>query len=321
MMTRRQVFFYISIIFTILLGSSCAAPPSEQATVSTPTLPAITPYNTSTPTTSSYNAEDNIQATSLPQPSATPFLYQIQKDDTLSVIAYRHSLTLDDLLAANPGIDPNFLSIGTKIIIPMGDGNHAIPPTPTPFSAEVNQPRCYPTSDGGLWCIALVNNGESHALENITASITLLSASGDLLAQGTALPPINKVGAESSIVVAAFFPEPVPPYQSVHIQLLTALPIIDETRYLETKTQLEENILDSNSAIVRGTVEISTGESSVQHLIVAAIAYDQDGNPIGIRKWSTTMEITDQTRFPFEISVFSLGPPIFEVEIISEARP
>jgi len=322
-MTRNQYSWNLTFVFILFFSTACTIAPNVDKETSAPTLWALTPYYTSTPTatTLSTNADVNAGSTAMPQPSATPFLYEIQKDDTLSVIAYRHSITLDDLLVANPGIDPNFLSIGTTIIIPLGEGDFAIPPTPTPITAQVNQPHCYSTADNGLWCFALVNNSQSQALENITALITLVSANGDLLAQQIALPPINKVDSESSIPVAAFFPAPVPPYVSTHIQLVTALSISDETRYLETKILIEESILGSNSATLRGSIEISSGDASVQHLIVAAIAYDQDGNPIGIRKWETTIESAAETLFPFEISVFSLGPPIFDVEIIVEARP
>jgi len=323
-MTRRQLSLYLVLVFILFLSNSCTIAPGEDKPTSSPTLWALTPYYKpiTTATIGPTDSDINLQSTAMPQPSATPFLYEIQKNDTLSVIAYRHSITLDDILVANPGIDPNFLSIGTTIVIPIGEGNLAIPPTLTPFSVKVNQPQCYPTADGGLWCLALVNNGESLALENITASITLLSANGDLLAQKIALPPTNKVAAESSIPITAFFPAPVPPYQSIHVQILTALPVNDKTRYLETKIHIEENILSSNFATLRGTIEIfSAGDISAHHIIIAAIAYDEDANPIGIRKWETTIEPTSETMFPFEIRVFSLGPPIFEVEIISEARP
>lgn len=45
-------------------------------------------------------------------------VYIIQAGDTLFSIAARFNVALDDLIAANPGIDPNNLAIGQEIVIP-----------------------------------------------------------------------------------------------------------------------------------------------------------------------------------------------------------
>ena len=49
-------------------------------------------------------------------------VYIVQPLDTLSSIALRFNVTLNELIAANPTIDPNFLSEGQEIIIPGLEG-------------------------------------------------------------------------------------------------------------------------------------------------------------------------------------------------------
>lgn len=49
-------------------------------------------------------------------------VYIVQPSDTLSEIARRFNVTLDELIQANPGIDPNFLSEGQQIVIPGLEG-------------------------------------------------------------------------------------------------------------------------------------------------------------------------------------------------------
>lgn len=49
-------------------------------------------------------------------------VYIVQPGDTLSFIASRFNVTLDELVTANPSIDPNFLSQGQQIIIPGLEG-------------------------------------------------------------------------------------------------------------------------------------------------------------------------------------------------------
>ncbi len=53
-------------------------------------------------------------------PAPTPSTYTVKSGDTLSAIAAKYKVTVDDLLAANPDLkDPNQLQIGDKIIIPL----------------------------------------------------------------------------------------------------------------------------------------------------------------------------------------------------------
>lgn len=48
-------------------------------------------------------------------------LYKIQKGQSLYGIAYANNITVDDLIAANPGIDPKAYKAGTVIVIPSHD--------------------------------------------------------------------------------------------------------------------------------------------------------------------------------------------------------
>ncbi|MGE5604087.1 MAG: LysM peptidoglycan-binding domain-containing protein [Bacteroidota bacterium] len=69
-----------------------------------------------------------------PAPGVCPggTLYTIRSGDTFYNLAVRFGLALQDLLVANPGVDPNRLAVGQTVCIPGGP-----PPTPvlipTPF--------------------------------------------------------------------------------------------------------------------------------------------------------------------------------------------
>ena len=63
-----------------------------------------------------------------PTPAPTPIIYVIKGGDTLSKIAVDHGLTLDALMAANPEItDPNRITVGQQIIIPVPEPSAAAP--------------------------------------------------------------------------------------------------------------------------------------------------------------------------------------------------
>jgi murein DD-endopeptidase MepM/ murein hydrolase activator NlpD len=49
-------------------------------------------------------------------------VYIVQAGDTLSFIASRFNVLVNDLIAANPSLDPNFLSEGQRIVIPGLEG-------------------------------------------------------------------------------------------------------------------------------------------------------------------------------------------------------
>jgi LysM repeat protein len=55
-----------------------------------------------------------------PVPSPTPFTYTVKSGDTLSGIAAKYKVSVDDMLAANPDLtDPNALQVGQVLVIPL----------------------------------------------------------------------------------------------------------------------------------------------------------------------------------------------------------
>ena len=53
-------------------------------------------------------------------------VYIVQPGDTLSYIASRFNVTVDDLVGANPSINPNFLAQGQEIVIPGLEGVNGV---------------------------------------------------------------------------------------------------------------------------------------------------------------------------------------------------
>ncbi len=71
----------------------------------------------------------------VPEPTATPTTYVVQSGDTLGVIAERYELAVEDLMAANGLTDPNALSVGQLLIIPVPGSPAASPTEPPPTNA------------------------------------------------------------------------------------------------------------------------------------------------------------------------------------------
>ena len=54
-------------------------------------------------------------------------------------------------------------------------------------------------------------------------------------------------------------------------------------------------------------------------LVLVVVGYGDEGKVVGVRKWEAPLESADQ-EVPFSVTVFSLGPPIVEVEVAAEYR-
>ncbi|NLM03763.1 MAG: LysM peptidoglycan-binding domain-containing protein [Clostridiales bacterium] len=62
--------------------------------------------------------------------------YIIQAGDTFFNLAIRFNTTVEAIMAANPGVDPNRLMIGQRICIPTGQGPSTCPPGTTPYTVR-----------------------------------------------------------------------------------------------------------------------------------------------------------------------------------------
>jgi LysM repeat protein len=279
-----------------------------------------------------------------PAPTATPFTHMIEEGDTMLGIALQYGINLEDLQAANPDIDPRFLSIGTQMIIPIGEEIPAILPTPTPETVNWFDPLCYLTGEGGAWCFLLVENENLYAVENVSARIGLFTEEGESITGKIAITPLNQISPGSRMPVVVFFPPPLPLGIIPRGDLLTALKVQpDDTRYLTASVSIHEVEIqspDRNKATVTGEIQIQDISISPSSIWLVAVAYDEEEHVVGVRKLEadannlenlgsssgneTTMLdnlSSPEYPIPFEISVYSLDSPIERVEVLVEMKP
>ncbi len=304
----------LACLFLLSILTACAGN-SKAVTVLAPAVP----YLTITPSETSIVIPP---LTGIVLPTPTTFIYTVVLNDTLNGIAGRYGVTLEALLAANPGIQPAALPVGTKLIIPTGRETPA-EPTPTPAPLPVQQARCWSEADGGLWCFALVQNEYAETLENLSAQFTLLDSNGQELASQAAFALLNTLPPGQSMPLAVHFPPPVQTNVSVRVQVLTAIRLLPgDIRYLPV--MLENTLVSMESsgrtAQVTGRV-ILTGAGTANTLWVLATAYDAAGNVVGLRRWESPSALTADAPVSFDFLVSSVGPGIDRVEFLAEARP
>ncbi len=301
------------ILTCVFLLTACAP-----ASIPNTSNNSIEPYLTVTPSLTS--TPNVLVIAETPLPTATPFIYTIQSGDTFSELAEQFKISQDALRAANPDVSPNSMSVGTTLLIPDSSQPLSTASTLTPVPAPVTQTVCHPSADNGLWCFALIHNDTSDVLENVSAQITLLDENNNPLASQTAFPPLDIIPANSSLPVYVFFPN-TSASANVQIQLLSAIQSNNSQR---PSASLHNTIAQINwnglSAHLSGQVILSAESTAATQVWVAAVAYDKDGQVVGLKRWEGGA-IQPGGNISFSFLVSSLGPKIDSVEFVVEARP
>jgi LysM repeat protein len=308
--------YLLYLVLAISLVACGTNPDLETAT----RYPELRPYLTATP---SPTGTPIPPASFVSLPTPTPIIHIVEGNDTLIGIADQYGITLEDLQAANPDVSPLYLQVGTELVIPLGS-NIPVEPTVTPVPILIRQLNCYPTADGGMWCLALVTNDSPDTVENLSALMTLYDKNGEEITSQLAFAPLNILPTGESMPIAAIFPAPLPADVVPEAQLLTAIRILPtDTRYIPAVIQNILVSIDWNSKIARisGQVTLTQPESWATQIWLLAVAYDSGGNVVGFRRWEHYDLLTAGERREFSFSVSSLGPDIASVELLIECRP
>lgn len=278
---------------------------------------ALTPYQTRTASPTPLAAVAP-QETSPPPPAAspTPRTYTIQAGDTLLEIARRNGVSLAELLAANPGIVPEALTVGQVIRIPAPGFT---PEPPAPPALTVGEGACY-RSGGGTWCFAPVSNPGPQRVEHIIVQMTLFDAGGRPVSSQEALLPLEGLNAGESLPAVAFLGG-VESFESVRAQVVTAI-AVEQARLLplEMRGLLASIGWGGNWAQVEGRLRLANDAFPARAVRLAAVAYDAVGRVTGVRTWQSGGLAPGEERM-FSFAVYRAGAPMTRVEVLAEAQP
>lgn len=296
----------------MFLLAACAPETKQPIDVS------LLPYLTSTP--ASTTTPNVLVIVETPLPTATPFIHVVESGDTLSEIAEKFRISIDELRAANPDVSANSLSIGMTLIIPDPSAALAGASTPTPMPAPITQTGCHPSADNGLWCFALIRNDFPEPLENISVQMTLLDENNNAVASQTAFTPLDILPPNSALPVYVFFPD-TPSNLHLQVQLLSAVQG-SASCYLpaalnNTVAQID---WDGKTAQLSGQIFLPAESQAADHVWVAAVAYDKEGQVVGVRRWEGgAMQPGGSISFSFLVA--SVGGDIEAVDFVVQAKP
>jgi LysM repeat protein len=316
----------LSLILLICLLTACQNTQGQQATA-----PAsegeLTPYYTATSSPTVTPTPVNAP-TATPQPTLTPTprSYITNSSDTMWSIAAKNGLTLPELQAANPDVDPYTITAGITLIIPAPSGTSGTPavPTPTAVAVVIHSLQCTPSLTGGLYCFAVAENQQDFAIQNLVVQFILTDpVSGNKFIQ-EGLLPLNRLPSGKSLPLFTYFAPPVPAMPNIDIQILSALPVSSgDTKFIDIQIENEQTILsaDGYSAEVKGSAKLLNPADSASRFWIAAVVYDAAGNVVGVRKLDDKVQLSGTGTQPFSVFVYSIAGKIDHVEVFGEAIP
>jgi hypothetical protein len=312
---------WFSLVCLLLFGvSGCTpkvsiTPTAVDDTVGLIQYVTITLTPTITPT-----PENAPTATLAPTATPTPRVYTVKASDTLIVIAYKNGLTLDELTAANPDVDPYLLRPGMTLFLPAPSGSAGTQsaPAPTPIAISIKTPTCTEAITGGLYCFALATNEQDFDLGNITAEFQLINPANGEAVTHMALLPLRQLIRGMSVPFFAYIAPPIFADPIVSLQLKTAL----QANLTSPTVIIQEPDIriapDGLSATISGTVQLEAGATKGSRLWIAAIALNSFSEVVGIRRSEITQIVNPGESVGFTLTVYSTGGKIAKVELYGE---
>jgi hypothetical protein len=262
-------------------------------------------------------------------------MHTVKKGEDLGGIAFIYHITVPDLMAANPTITPQVMSIGAVLVIPPPktplptEAASAQPAAATALPLEIGKTNCVHGTDGGLTCLFPVKNTRSQALESVSGVIRIQSPDGNALLEQHVLLPLDVLPPGAALPLLAYFPAEqvadLPKDFRAAGEIQTALPHAEDGRYLPTELRNQKALIaaDGLSAAISLDVLLAGQQGPAQRIWVAAVAYDDQGQMIGARRWENPagQSLTADQPLSVQINLYSLAGKIHRVELMAEARP
>ena len=308
------VYFEMSILVLALAACTGVTPDEPGAASSQITL---VPYLAGVVTQVASSQPD---ATNSPSPTAETVIYTVVSGDSLSTIAFRFGVDLNALIRANPTVDPNAMSIGTKLVIPVKEGatetqQSVVMGLPTPVVQADEGPDCYRTDDGQWICFLLVHNDRVEAVGNITGQVMQGGSSSTF----PAACPLDLIPAGESLPLIARIQNVEIDPARMEGNLTTAIPIsVTDTRYaaVEISKQTINYTTDHRSTEISGELLLPSG--GVARVLV--YAQGATGQVVGFRVWDAGVMLQAGMTQSFHLYLYSLGDVIAEIHLVAEAR-
>lgn len=321
----KPITWLISGLVIAWVLTSCGrvitpTPAATGTTVATPAAetnqPTPTPRATSTPRIATP------VNTPTPTITPTPVIYTIQPGDTLLKVAIQFDRTIEAVQEANGILDPRFLQIGQRVIIPPPEQGPEDPPTPTPtpLPLEVTSINFQETRQGTLWCFGTVHNPGNNLLTEIVIEAALLDEAGGLLAREAAFTQLDVALPDQSVPFALLFDTPPSSFAQYRVIPVSGVPLAEDTRYyfdLET-FDVRGKLQESSAYKVTGQLR-NYGGADVDTVRLVVIAFDEEDRVIAQRQVELAVTLLKAgATTPFEIDLIVPEGVVAQYQVMAQ---
>jgi LysM repeat protein len=327
MLKDRFLFVPFLVItgFMLIVLAACNADSKSSEMVMVENTTTLIPFQSATPTPI-LATETPQPPTAAPLPSPTPTyrVYEVKKGDDLGGIAYAYGVSLTDLLAVNPDVEPYAMSIGTVLNIPPEQENNSDDLQPTPVGVQLGKPVCYPSDLTGTWCFSEAHNPLEHAVENVTGLLRVKKTGAEHQEAYELFPGLNTIAAYGDLPLMVYIAENLGPQFNTNVELVSALPLSDDTdRYLGIRVLDVQTKTVSRAAVnVSGTVKLAEDAPKTAGKIwLLGVAYDANNQIIGVRRYEIQSPLQPGSEMDYSFDVYLLEGSVNHVLVLAEAMP
>ncbi len=244
-----------------------------------------------------------------PTPSPTPILYLIEEGDTLLAIAWQRGNSVEDILALNPGVQPELLQIGQQITLPPPATPlaQASASTPVPLQLAVVQIQGYRTPVGSLWLLGEVRNDGPLPVENVQVEVGLRDEVGNLVGTAVSWTAAAIIPSGEKAPFGMLLRETPPGYAYPTVSLVGGQSVQDlGTRYLGVVAEETAVVLDGERARVTGQITNNGNETASTVRLVLTL-YDSEGKISGYAQQTLDTPLLPGDNHPFTLEITPPG--------------
>ena len=241
----------------------------------------------------------------------------------MSSIALRYGVESSAVMAANPDVNPNAMSVGIKLVIPSQSGAGIALANATPLPLKTGPLNCARTRDGSIGCFLLIQNDQDLPVESLQAKVAVGNSQTAQAAEQLTTAPLDILYPGKTLALSTIFTSDIPDPIQTRFDMVSAVAVQDgENRYLQTQTENLQVTKDATalSARIYGEVSLLSSGLTASTIWAAGIAYDRQGNVVGVRRWEGNTPLSSGQKLPFTFTVYSTGAMIDRVDVLLEAR-
>lgn len=248
--------------------------------------------------------------TVVPLPTPTPLIHVVAEGDTLYTIAFQYGVNPETLQRINGIENPNLLSIGQELIIPVGSTaggpSSLLLPTPTPLPFSVQGTAFYETPVGSLWYLGEVLNTTAVTLTNVQLQVVLYDSGGQPLAVADTFAALDLIPPGGRSPFGVLFTAPPAGWVSAQVTIIRGEAAGElEAAYVPLGTADLSGQPAEGQFQVSGTVRNLSPERSAVEAYVVVTTYGADGAVTGFRLMRLPLEgpLAPGAAVPFQVAM------------------